>query len=330
MTDHKLISDKTPSDTLVATVSSIASRPVSVDFSIFVKELKLRFGSSLDAILLYGSCLRSHEIGDGVVDFYVVVDEYSNAYQEHYLRYFNEWLPPNVFYLEIFTRKKTFRSKYAVISMTEFEKGNQYWFHSYLWARFAQPVRLLYVRDEIIRQRIYNSLAHAVVAFLRPTIKALGSCVVTAEEIWIKGLTFTYTAELRPERESRARELTELNLNEYRHLTECALPLLVGILEKLPQEHQVQGIGWYRCLADDSERRRSLRCWQLRRWQGRVLSVLRLTRATFTFRDCIDYAAWKIKRHTGVSIEVTPRLRRHPVLFGCKVFWKLFRRGVLR
>ena len=329
MTDHTLMSDEKPSDALVSAVSSMASRPVSADFSIFIEELKSRFNSSLDAILLYGSCLRSHEIGDGVVDFYVVVDDYSNAYQEHYLRYFNTWLPPNVFYLEVSAQNRIFRAKYAVISMAEFEKGNQYWFHSYLWARFAQPVRLLYARDEIIRQRIYNSLAHAVVAFLRPTIEALGSCVVTVEEIWVKGLTLTYAAELRPERESRARQLTELNLDEYRHLTECALPSLVGILEKLPQEHQVQGIG-YRCLADDSERRRSLRRWQLRRWQGRVLSVLRLTKATFTFRDCIDYAAWKIERHTGVNIEVTPRLRRHPVLFGCKVFWKLFRRGVLR
>ena len=329
MTDHTLISDRKPSDSLVSAVSSMASRPVSADFSIFIEELKSRFDSSLDAILLYGSCLRSHEIGDGVVDFYVVVDDYSNAYQEHYLRYFNTWLPPNVFYLEVSAQNRIFRAKYAVISMAEFEKGNQYWFHSYLWARFAQPVRLLYSRDEIIRQRIYNSLAHAVVAFLRPTIEALGSCVVTAEEIWVKGLTLTYAAELRPERESRARQLTELNLDEYRHLTECALPSLVGILEKLPQEQQVQGIG-YRCLADDSERRRSLRRWQLRRWQGRVLSVLRLTKATFTFRDCIDYAAWKIERHTGVNIEVTPKLRRHPVLFGCKVFWKLFRRGVLR
>ena len=329
MTDHILMSDGNLSDALVSAVSSIASRPVSADFSIFVEELRSRYDTSLDAILLYGSCLRSHEIGDGVVDFYVVVDDYSNAYQEHYLRYFNEWLPPNVFYLEVSAREKTLRAKYAVISMEDFEKGNQYWFHSYLWARFAQPIRLLYSRDETIRQCIFNSLAHAVVAFLRPTIKALGSCVVTVEEIWVKGLTLTYAAELRPERASRARQLVELNLDEYRNLTECALPSLVGILEKLPQEHPVQGTE-YQCLVDGSEHRRSLRHWQLRRWQGRVLSVLRLTKATFTFRDCIDYAAWKIERHTGVGIEVTPRLRRHPVLFGCKVFWKLFRRGILR
>ena len=256
------------------------------------------------------------------------MDDYSNAYQEPYLRYFNAWLPPNVFFLEVSRQEKTFLAKYAVISMADFEKGNQYWFHSYLWARFAQPVRLLYVRNESIRQRVYNSLAHAVVAFLKPTITALGLCVITTEEIWVKGLTLTYAAELRAERESRARQLAELNLDDYMHLTEHALPVLVGMLEKLPQEYQ--GQGHYRCLTDEAECRSSLRRWRLRRLQGRVLSVLRLIKATFTFRDCIDYAAWKIERHTGVRIEVTPKLRRHHVLWGYKVFWKLLRRGVLR
>ncbi len=328
MTDHVATLDRKIPDSLVSEVASIGSRDVSEDFSIFVEELKSRFESSLDAIILYGSCLRSYEIGDGVVDFYTVVDDYSNAYQEHYLRYFNAWLPPNVFYLEVSRQEKTFRAKYAVISIADFEKGNRYWFHSYLWARFAQPVRLLYVRNEAIRQRVYYSLAHAVVAFLTPTISVLGPRVITVEEIWVRGLTLTYAAELRPEQESRACQLAKLNLDDYIKLTEYALPSLVGILEKLPEEHQ--GQVHYRCLTDEAERRNSLRRWRLRRWQGRVLSVLRLIKATFTFRDCIDYAAWKIERHTGIRIEVTPKLRRHPVLWGYKVFWKLLRRGVLR
>ncbi len=328
MTDHASTLDRKLPDSLVSEVESIGSRDVSADFSIFVEELKSRFESSLDAIILYGSCLHSYEIGDGVVDFYTVVDDYSNAYQEHYLRYFNAWLPPNVFYLEVSRQEKTFRAKYAVISIADFEKGNQYWFHSYLWARFAQPVRLLYVRNEAIRQRVYYSLAHAVVAFLTPTISVLGPRVITVEEIWVRGLTLTYAAELRPEQESRACQLAKLNLDDYIKLTEYALPSLVGILEKLPEEHQ--GQVHYRCLTDEAERRNSLRRWRLRRWQGRVLSVLRLIKATFTFRDCIDYAAWKIERHTGIRIEVTPKLRRHPVLWGYKVFWKLLRRGVLR
>ena len=328
MTDHASTLDRKLPDRLISEVESIGSRDVSADFSIFVEELKSRFKSSLDAVILYGSCLRSYEIDDGVVDFYTIVDDYSNAYQEHYLRYFNIWLPPNVFYLEIPKHEKIFRAKYAVISIADFEKGNQYWFHSYLWARFAQPVRLLYVKDNTVRERINQSLAHAVVSFLSSSISALGSCEITAKEIWIKGLTLTYAAELRPERESRARQLAELNIDDYINLTEYALPSLVGIIEKLPEEHQ--GLGLYRSLSSEAESQSSLRRWRLRRWQGRVLSILRLIKATFTFRDSIDYAAWKIERHTGVRIEVTPKLRRHPILWGYKVFWKLLRRGVLR
>jgi hypothetical protein len=79
-----------------------------------------------------------------------------------------------------------------------------------------------------------------------------------------------------------------------------------------------------------AEHRRASWHWRLRRWQGKILTVLRLAKAAFTFQDSINYAAWKIERHTGVRVEVTPMLRRHPVLWGFKVSWRLLRRGVLR
>ena len=323
MTNHLSTSAQQLPDGLIAEMASLSSRMVPADFSVLVEELKSRFGASLDAVILYGSCLRSQDAADGVVDFYVVVDSYSNAYPEHYLRHLNAWLAPNVFYLEASRQEEKFRAKYAVVSMADFEQGTRYWFHPYLWARFAQPTRLLHVRDDITRQRIHHALAHAVVTFLESSIPALGSCVVNAEEIWTRGLALTYAAELRAERETRARQLTQLNLDDYTRLTAQAAPVLTGKLEVLPE-------GNYRCLADAAEQHRSLRYWRLRRWQGRILSVLRLTKAAFTFRDCVNYAAWKIERHTGVRVEVTPMLRRHPVLWGYKVFWQLLRRGVLR
>jgi hypothetical protein len=147
--------------------------------------------------------------------------------------------------------------------------------------------------------------------------------MVTAEEIWTKGLSLTYAAELRTERETRAHQLTQLNLEDYTRLTAQAMPMLMGKMEAMQD-------GTYRCLADETEQQRSLRNWRLRRWQGRVLSVLRLTKAAFTFRDCVSYAAWKIERHTGVHVEITPMLRRHPVLWGYKILWQLLRKGVLR
>ncbi len=162
------------------------------------------------------------------------------------------------------------------------------------------------------------------VTFLESSLPLLpGPSAVSAETIWTNGLTQTYAAELRPERSTRARQLVELNLDDYARLTRCAVPALAGNAEVLPD-------GNYRCLTGVAERRHSLWRWRLRRWQGKILSVLRLSKAAFTFHDSINYAAWKIERHTGVRVEVTPLLRRHPLLWGLKVSWRLLRRGVMR
>ncbi len=44
----------------------------------------------------------------------------------------------------------------------------------------------------------------------------------------------------------------------------------------------------------------------------------------------MDSAAWKIERHSGVHIEVTPWPRRFPLLTAPGLYWKLRREGVLR
>ncbi|HET7060959.1 MAG TPA: hypothetical protein VFI43_02140 [Nitrosospira sp.] len=312
-----------PPEALIRQIALETSEAVSEDFIVLAEAMRSRFGASLDAILLYGSCLRSREIGDGIADFYVVVSSYHKAYPQNYLRLMNDWLPPNVFYLEVERDEKKFRAKYAVVSMGHFEEGTRHWFHPYLWARFAQPSRLLHARDDAIRRRIHESLAHAVLKFLKSSLPMLGSSAVDAEAIWTNGLMQTYAAELRPERATRARQLVQLNLEDYTLLTRNALPALDKVLEALPGDS-------YHPLADAHERRRASLRWRLRRWQGKILTVLRLAKAAFTFNDSINYAAWKIERHTGVRVEVTPMLRRHPVLWGFKVSWKLLRRGVLR
>lgn len=301
-----------------------SNKTVSSDLVPLVDSLIMRFGESLDAVILYGSCLHSAiSLDEGIVDLYVVVGSYHKAYPERYLANLNTWLPPNVFYLEIPHQGKTLRAKYAVISTADFGRGAQVWFHSYIWARFAQPSRLLYARDESIRQCIYTALAHSVVTFLKSGAAALEAGIFNVEELWTHCLTLTYAAELRAEKEGRACHLARANLNALIRLTEVASPMLEGLLEK--QEN-----GKYRCLTNPEIQQRALWRWRLRRWQGKILSILRLSKATLTFNNSVEYAAWKIKRHTGVSVEITPMLRRHPILWGLKVAGQLLRRGVLR
>lgn len=308
---------------LVEVIASQNAQAVSPDFGHLVESIKQHFTTSLDAIILYGSCLHTSNLNEGVADFYALVNDYHSAYPARYLAHLNAWLPPNVFYLEVTQQEKTFRAKYAVVSTADFEYGNQFWFHPYLWARFAQPARLLYARDDTIRQRVNMAMAHAVVKFLKSSLLALEVRAMKAEEIWTQGLMLTYAAELRAERETRARHLVQLNLDNYARLTAAALPALDDLLT-------VQADGRYCCHATSADNRRARLHWRLRRWQGRILSILRLSKATLTFHDYLNYASWKIERHSGVKVEITPMLRRHPILWGFKVMWQLLRRGVLR
>ncbi|HEY9191369.1 MAG TPA: diacylglycerol kinase, partial [Methyloversatilis sp.] len=88
--------------------------------------------------------------------------------------------------------------------------------------------------------------------------------------------------------------------------------------------------GCYRNALSPAQRQRGRRRWTLRRLQGRVLQVARLMKSVLTFENGIDYLAWKLERHTGHPVEVTPRLRRHPLIFGWPLLWRLLRQKRLR
>ena len=54
--------------------------------------------------------------------------------------------------------------------------------------------------------------------------------------------------------------------------------------------------------------------WRRMQRRGKVMSVIRLIKASFTFAGGIDYLAWKINRHAGTQIVISPWQRRHPLL----------------
>ena len=280
------------------------------------------YGAALLGVLLYGSCSRDEAMEDGIVDIYAIVDDYQSVYEKRYLAYLNAWLPPNVFYREITGNHGLIRIKLALISLADFRGGILNWFHSYLWGRFAQPARILYARDETLRQEFHGLMAQAVLTLLKASIPTLEEKSGNAEAIWTRALALSYSAEYRPEPGTKAGQLVRSDAAGYAGLLEAALPALGAVLRR-------QGEDNYLCLTDHGDGKTALRRWRLRRWQGRVLSVLRLMKAALTFQNGVDYAAWKINRHTGVSIEVTPQLRRHPLLFGWRVFRQLIKRGVI-
>lgn len=291
--------------------------------SLICAALRETYGDALQGILFYGSCARGEDMEGGIADIFVIVDSYRNVYDKRHLAYLNARLPPNVFYREIPANGAVIRVKLAVISRADFAGGILRWFHSYLWGRCAQPVRILHARDEAVRAELHGLLAQAVLTLLRTTIPALPDKSCAAETVWTRALSLSYSAEFRPEPESKAADLVRHNLADYTALLEAALPALGDILRR-------EGENSYRPLYDTQAAAATLSRWRRRRVLGRILSVLRLAKAVLTFTNSVDYAAWKIGRHTGVEIEVTPRLRRYPLLFGWRVFLKLVKQGVLR
>jgi hypothetical protein len=53
--------------------------------------------------------------------------------------------------------------------------------------------------------------------------------------------------------------------------------------------------------------------------------MLRLLKAAWTFDGATRYALWKIERHSGVHIPLTPWRERHPVLAAPGVLYRLWR-----
>lgn len=311
-----------PPPALLRVVAQECAAPPPEIYRAIPPEIQKDHGDALVGILLYGSCLWSDDLENNIADVCVIVDDYKKTYKKRWLALLNGWLPPNVFYREFSGATGRGRVKAAIFSLEDFQNGVSNWFHSYLWGRFAQPARLLYARDAAARRALLEALAQAPLTLLRATAPTLEQERNEVETIWTRALSLSYSAEYRPEGPARPQRLARLNLESYARLTAAAAPALDDLLRHEEGER-------YRCLHDDPIRRRTQRAWALRRRQGRILSVLRLMKAAMTFNGGVDYAAWKINRHTGATIEITPALRRHPLLFGWRVFRRLVKRKIL-
>lgn len=288
--------------------------------------LRKRYGDAVSAILFYGSCLRHGDPWDGLVDLYVVVDDYGSAYPSKLLRFLNKKLPPNVFYLEAPFQGRTLRAKYAVLSLQDLQRGtSMQWFHSYLWGRFAQPTALIYARDASIAKQVFSALAQAVITLLTRALPCLPPSF-SAVELWRDALALSYTAELRAETPKRAAQLVEPYGDYYAQVTQAALEAIPYVIHRQADVNPT-------CYQNDIAlrvRRSNQWAWQLRRIQGKGLSLLRLIKSLLTFQGGVDYIVWKLERHSGVIITVTPRIRRYPLLFGWGLLWQLYRRRIFR
>ena len=311
---------------LAACIAAHAPEPV-VAVSPLVELLQARYGANLRAVLLYGSCLHSGDV-HGLFDLYAVVDNYRDACHSRLAAGLNALLPPNVYYLEAdLPAGQKVRAKYALLTLADFKEGvSPRWFHSYLWARFSQPTALAWVCDRDTAWEMYAAFAEAVCTFVSRSLPLVPE-QWTVQDLWLTGLSWTYRAEFRPEQSGRQQQLFSSSKSYFTAVTPLALTelkLTAPLSGSAENQHD------YHTEMTPSRRRRSRRAWRLRIVQGKVLSVLRLMKAASTFQGGVDYIIWKIERHSGVRMEASPFLRRHPLLALFCLSLRLYRRGGVR
>lgn len=302
-------------DTLTSILSAELDRPAPAAVQALVDEIR-RSSGPIAAILFYGSCRRTED-PSGLFDLYVLHDGHRRFHRRIVPAVLNRVLPPNVVLVRTSSGGCDVRAKVAILSRRQFgRRMRPSSIDTTLWARFCQPVSLVYVADAPTRLWVEATLADAARTATAWAVR-FGPDRGTPTQFWQALFTRTYGAELRPERSNRGGLIYETNTAWFDRVLLQALGDL-----GLDATRDKDGT-----LCPGMKRSRGLDFgWTIRRVLGRSLNVLRLIKAAFTFENGADYIVWKIGRHTGLTLDLSPWQRRHPLLAAPRLLWRMRRR----
>lgn len=282
---------------LDAIIAEQLSRPAPAPALAIARSLAEKFPGA--ALFLYGSgiTLSAEEDPTGVMyDFYVMAADYRDCFSSLVERIAARLLPPNVYYIEAQTDYGVLRAKYAVLTADHLDRlVSRRTFHSYFWARFAQPMRVV-AGSETMRAQAVVVVREALTTFLKRAAPLAGAAA-DWRELWLAGLRASYKSELRAESGDRAGKLLD-------HMSTWAESTARQSVDRWRLKSG--GGGW--------PQRSSSLAWRLRALFGAFLSAARLLKATATFKGGIEYIAWKIARHSGIDVTLRDWERRHPFI----------------
>ena len=289
------------SDALSARIAARLDAPVDPAVAGFAEALAHAAGAR--AVLFYGSNLRTGSL-DGVLDFYILLP----GTQESAI-----W--PTVSYHEQAHGGEMLRAKVATMRLATFARAaSGASSDTTIWARFVQPSALIWAEDDAARAEVIAAIAAAASTAAR-LAAAIGPASGTAEDYWRALFRATYKAEFRVEKSGRENDILSVNADHFAGLLPLAwaaagIPVTQDGATVSPQ-------------ITAPEQRRVLGWWARRRRLGKPLNLLRLVKASTTFEGAARYAAWKIERHTGMPVKLTPFRERYPLLAAPQVLWDL-------
>ena len=274
-------------------------------------DLARRFANA-GAVLFYGSVLRTGDV-EGVMDFYVL----TTAPRSGLRGLAGRVLWPDVSYHEFEADGRTYRAKVASMTVAQFSRAvTGRGVDTTIWTRFVQPSALVWSVNADVAGEVRRAVAQAAITAAR-FAAVVGPAQGPPQAYWTALFRQTYAAEFRVEAPGREAQIIANAPERF----DAILPAAWEAGD-VPYENDA---GELRPRLDDAERTRVLRAWRLRRTLGKPLNLARLVKAAFTFEGAGRYAAWKIERHTGVAITVTPWRERHLILASPGVFWQLWK-----
>ncbi len=294
---------------LTSLIAGELAQPTDPRVMAFAKNIAGQYGDVSRAVLFYGSCLRTTELDGQMLDFYLIVSSYEKAYGKSWLVRANKLLPPNVFPAE----HGGLVAKVAVLSETDFHKLNRPDASAVsVWARFAQPSRLVWAADETAREMGNEAVANAMNTLFHLTTPMLEPAQRTVPNIWRRGFELTYGAELRAERGNRPGSVIDADPHRYQRFGEAVL-----------EEGRRAG-------GEKLSKKAAKKRWRQLRRNGKLLTLARLAKASGTYAGGIDYLAWKINRHAGTDYEIKPWQRKWPILGALVMLPRLVLGGAIK
>jgi hypothetical protein len=288
---------------LAARIAATLDRAVDPAVALFAA--RLADESQALAVLFYGSNLRTGS-REGVLDFYVLTGGAAES-----------GLWPRVSYREWDHEGERLRAKIATMTLAMFARAAAgEVIDTTIWARFVQPCALVWCRDPVARTRVEQALSDAAIT-AAGLAAAVGPETGAEADFWAALFRATYRAELRVEQPGRENSILEANAAHFSGL--------LGLAWDAGGIAHSRNAGQLRPELSPRARADTLRWWQRRRRMGKPLNIVRLVRASFTFDGAARYIAWKIERHTGLPVRLTPWRERHPLLSAPAVMWELSR-----
>ena len=286
------------SDSLTDLVRAELSIPVDPRVAAMAAAIAAEYPGSARAVLFYGSCLRMSELDGLMLDFYLIVSDYGDAYAKGWMAAANRLIPPNVFPFQ----HGGLIAKYAVLSEGDFDRLNGPETRNVsVWARFAQPSRLVWAVDDTAADRAVAAVSRAAPTLLAAAGRVDGEAPL---DWWRRAFLLTYSVELRAERTGRAQSVVDADAERYERFSAPSIAAIAA---------DGRAGGWAR-----------------RRLEGKLLSIARLAKASLTYAGGIDYLAWKINRHAGTKIEIKPWQRRWPLVAALTLVPRLIKGGAIR